>query len=482
MPDDQPAMNPLRILVVDDEDNIRLLLSMCLEAEGHAITATAGIDEALAAVSREAFDLIFLDVRLGMDNGLDFIPELLAQNPWTRLVVITAYASIETAVEAMKRGATDYLPKPFTPSQVQLVTQKVADRRRLEWKYEALQRALCAMDPEADFPTTSAGMRRVLETARRVAASNAPVLICGEAGTGKGRLARAIHAWSERAHGPFSVVSCLNADAQALDAELFGVTAEGAGRDRVESTGRVAFSEGGTLLLDEAAQSPPSLQPKLLRLVRDREYERLYNFRARKADVRIVATATNDLADAVRDRRLRPELLLALDVVRLEIPPLRQRPEDLRLLAKRYLVYFSRENHRHIIGFTADAFHALQQYAWPGNVRELRNLIERAVLLSSGDEISLEHFPPNLLGASSEYEVGDLVSLDKIEETHIRRVLASAGTIRGAASILGIDPSTLARKLRRFPKEPPAPVLEAGPETTPDAALQDRSNENQPAH
>jgi NtrC-family two-component system response regulator AlgB len=466
MSNDSPAITPLRILVIDDEDNIRMLLSMCLEADGHLVTAHGAIDPALAAVSREAFDLIFLDMRLGLDNGLDFIPQLIAQNPWTRLVVITAYASVESAVEAMKRGAADYLPKPFTPAQVQMVTQKVAERRRLEWKFEALREALGGMDAEADFPTGSAVMRRMLETARQVAASSAPVLICGEVGTGKGRLARAIHAWSGRAEAPFGIASCQCTEAEALDAELFGVTAEN-DAGRVEVPGRVAFSDTGTLLLDEVGGTPPSLQPKLLRLLRDKEYERLYDFRPRKADVRIVATVSNDLNDAVQQRRLRPELLLALDVVRLEIPPLRQRPEDLRLLAKRYLALFSRENHRHVSGFTQDAFHAMQQYAWPGNVRELRNLIERAVLLCRGEEIGLEHFPPNLLPTIAQYEVGDLVALEKIEEAHIRCVLASAGTLRGAATILGIDPSTLTRKLRRFSKDPLAEPRDAPPQGGP---------------
>jgi len=479
MADEQPAIASLRVLVVDDEDNIRIVLSMCLEADGHHVTSHAGIDEALAAVSREAFDLIFLDLRLGLDNGLDFIPQLIAQNPWTRLVVITAYASVETAVEAMKRGASDYLPKPFTPAQVQMVTQKVAERRRLEWQFESLQQALGNMDPEADFPTTSAAVRRVLETARQVATSNAPVLITGEVGTGKGRLARAIHAWSAKSDGPFAVVSCETTDADALDADLFGVAGEGAGGERVDVPGRVAFCEGGTLLLEEVGQSPPSLQPKLLRLLRDKEYERVYDFRPRRADVRIVATASNDLQEAIRTRRLRPELLLALDVVRLEMPPLRNRPEDLRLLAKRYLAFFARENHRRIGGFTIDAMHALQQYAWPGNARELRNLVERAVLLCDGEEVALKHFPPDLLNSISEYEVGDLVSLETIEEAHIRRVLSSAGTLRGAASILGIDPSTLARRLRRFDKDLP-PVATAS--NVPDDSVQDRRNENQPAH
>lgn len=448
MAEAHPGEVSLRILVVDDEENIRVTLAMCLEAEGHTAATCAGIEEALEQISRQVFDLVFLDVRLGVHNGLDYISCLLNDYPWTKIVVITAYASVATAVRAMKLGATDYLPKPFTPAQVQLVTQKVAERRRLELKVEALQAALGAMDPEANLPTENAQMRKAIELARQVAPSNATVLLCGEIGTGKGRLARAIHAWSPRAHAPFASVSCETAAADELDAELFGLTKRDVSPP-IDVPGRVELCKGGTIVLHDVAQTPPSLQPKILRLLTDKEYERYEDFKPRTADVRIIGATSQDPDDAVKRKRLRPELLLMLDVVRIDLPPLRNRPEDIRMLAKRYLAYFSRENHRSIGGFTTDAMNALRKYPWPGNTRELRNLIERAVILCQTDEIGVKHFPPNLLSCATNYGIGDLVPLDTIEDLHIQRVLDSTGSIKGAATVLGIGISTMVRWMKR---------------------------------
>ena len=199
MPEIRLDSKSLRILVIDDEEHIRFALTMCLETDGHKVAAAGTIDEALDQTARQAFDLIFLDVRLGTQNGLDYIHDILVENPWARIIVITAYASIDTAVEAMKRGATDYLPKPFEPAALTLLTQKVAERRLLERKFDALQKTLGSMDAEADFPTSSPIYRESIEFAHRVATANSPILIRGESGTGRGRLARAIHEWSSRA-------------------------------------------------------------------------------------------------------------------------------------------------------------------------------------------------------------------------------------------------------------------------------------------
>jgi NtrC-family two-component system response regulator AlgB len=438
----------LRVLIVDDEENIRLTLSLCLEADGHHVSTAGTVQCALVEVSQRAFDLIFLDLRLGMDNGLDLIPLLLAENPWTKIVIITAYASVETAVEAMKRGASDYLPKPFTPAQVQLVTEKVAERRRLEAKVESLQQAL-GRDPEADFPCASASMRRTLEIAKRVAASSATLLLRGEVGVGKGRLARAIHAWSGRSAGPYGSMSCHGIPVDALEVELFGLSAQDAPNAPPARRGRVAFCEGGTLVLHEIGDLPLALQPKLLRLLHDKEYERVNDLTCRKADVRVIATTSIDLHEAARLGRFRPDLLLAVDVVTIEIPPLRDRPGDVQLLAERFLAHFARESGRIVTGFTPDAMDALKKHSYGGNVRELRNLVERAVLLCDHDQIALEHLPPNLLNAEA-YRVGDLVSLEKISDLHIRRVLASTRNFEAAAQVLGINSITLWRRRKRY--------------------------------
>ena len=438
----------LRVLIVDDEENIRLTLSLCLEADEHHVTAVGTVQAALVEVSRRAFDLIFLDLRLGVDNGMDLIPRLLAENPWAKIVVITAYASVETAVEAMKRGATDYLPKPFTPAQVQLVTRDLAERRQMEQKLESLQ-SMLGDDPDADMPTTTTSMRQAVELARRVAKSNAPLLIQGEVGTGKDRMARAIHAWSGRSPSAFAAVCCRGLTAEALELELFGLSSQDVPSAPAAHRGRAAFCDGGTLVLHEIGDVPPALQPKLLRFVRDREYERVNDVTSRKADVRVIGTTTTDLADAARRGTFRPELLLAVDVVSIGIPALRSRPDDIELLADRYLAFYARVNRRPVIGFTADAIDALKRHSYPGNLRELRNLVERAVLLCDDERIGLRHLPSNLLNSEG-YAVGDLVSLEKISDLHIARVLASTRSYEAAASVLGINSITLWRRRKRY--------------------------------
>jgi NtrC-family two-component system response regulator AlgB len=445
-----PSNRSLRILVVDDELNIRTQLSLFLEAEGHHVVARGSIHEALVEASWQAFDLVFLDLRLGMDNGLDFIPRLIAESPWAKVVVITAYASIDTAVESMKRGAADYLPKPFSPAQVRLVTQKVAERRLLERQVEALQLALGGIDPEADLPTANPTMAMALELAKQVANSQATILIRGEIGTGKGRLARAIHAWSNRKDAPFATALCQTTTTDVLEAEIFGLSMKDRPDSLIESPGWVEFCDGGTLHLEEIGETPPSLQPKLLRLLRDREYERFNDFKMRQTNVRVVATTSIDLENAAQRGRFRQDLLLALDVIKIDLPPLRQRVEDIRLLATRYLAHFGRDSHRTIGGFTAPAMDALEKHAWPGNVRELRNVIERAVLICKGSEIGLEHLPPNLLNTPCSYAIGDLVPLEVIQDLHIRKVASSTSTIASAATILGVHRGTVVRRMRRF--------------------------------
>ena len=449
MPDSQQSIAPLRILVIDDESNIRIQLSLCLEAAGHHVVGHGNIHDALAEASWQVFDLVFLDLRLGTDNGLDFISRLLAENPWARVVVITAYASVDTAVEAMKRGASDYLAKPFTPAQVDFVTRKVAERRMLERRVEALQVALGDMDPEADLASASPAMERTLDLARRAATSQAMVLIRGEPGTGKGRLARAIHGWSKRSDAPFATVHCQAAAPDVLEMELFGLSPKEQRESPRESPGWIHFCDGGTLLLEEVGDLPQSLQPKLLRLLRDKEYERFNEFKPRPANVRFVATTSVDLRNEVEHRRFLPDLHLALEVIHIDIPPLRQRPEDIQMLGNRYLTYFSRENHRTIAGFNPRAWDVLSKYAWPGNVRELRNVVERAVIMCKSDFIELEHLPPNLLTAPTAYSIGDLVPMETVQELHIRGVVASTRSIRSAAAVLGIHPDTIVRRLKR---------------------------------
>lgn len=441
-----PAMN---ILIVDDELNIRKTLSICLETDGHITVAVSNYQDAIAENLHRSFDVAFIDLRLGADNGMDLIPALLADSPWLKIIVITAYASIDSAVEAIRRGATDYIPKPFTPAQVKLAVNKVAEIRSLQQKIEVLQSDLNRISPEIDMSTTSPAMQRSIELARQVAQTDAIVLLTGENGTGKSVLARAIHIWSNRADKPFAEISCPSLSPDLLESELFG-HARGAFTGAVrEYSGRISYCEGGTLLLDEVGDLPLSVQPKLLRFIQEREFERLGDHITRKADVRLIAATNMDLEEAVRRHSFREDLFYRLSVIHIEIPPLRERPDDIVNLAERLILFFGRCNHRSAQCFTEEAMQHLRRYSWPGNVRELRNVIERASILCKSDLVGTEYLPEKLLMGEDRVNQ-DGLSLEKVEEMHIRRVLASSKSLQDAAGILGIDQATLWRHRKQY--------------------------------
>jgi two-component system, NtrC family, response regulator AlgB len=438
----------LNVLVVDDEMNIRKALAACLEAEGHRVVCASNADDAAQVADRRSFDLAFVDLFLGKDSALDLIPRLLTASPWMKIVVITAYASVDTAVESMKRGATDYLPKPFTPSQVNLVVNKVAELRALEQKVAGLQEAAGQSGP-VDLSSSSPAMQRAVSLARQVAGSDVTVVIRGESGTGKGVLARAIHSWSARAEKPFAVVACPALSAELLESELFGHVKgafTGAVRD---NPGRIAMSEGGTLFLDEIGDLPPRLQPKLLRFLQDRQFERVGDHTTRTADVRVITATNVDLEAAVRAGQFREDLLYRIKVIQLDIPPMRERPEDATQMAQRLLVHFARQHRKPAARFSEAAGAALRAYAWPGNVREIRNVVERAAILCHGETVDVGHLMLEP-GRSSLPAVGDAVTLDRIEELHIRGVLSTTPSIEAAAQILGMDSVTLWRRRKKY--------------------------------
>lgn len=440
-----------RVLVVDDEPRIRNALTVCLEGDGYTVADASTANAALQAVRERRFDIVFLDLRLNTASGLDLLPELLKQQPHLKIIVITAYASIETAVEAMRRGATDYLPKPFEPAQVRMAAQKAAERSALERKVDVLEAQVRDALPEPLFESRSPAMQSVVETAHRAANSNATILLRGENGTGKGVLARAIHGWSPRHNEPFVTVHCPSLSGELLESELFG-HAKGAFTGAVETNpGRVAQAEGGTLFLDEVGDLPLTLQPKLLRFIQQKEYERVGDPNTRRADVRILAASNQDLEAAVEEGQFRQDLLYRINVIELTVPPLRERPEDILPMAEHFAEQFAAQYNRLIEGFTAAAEKALRRHAWPGNVRELRNAIERVVILASTPQITAEQLPFSKDHSERPpAKVGQLVPLDAVERAHIRRVIESTDTLDEAADVLGIDPATLWRKRKKY--------------------------------
>jgi NtrC-family two-component system response regulator AlgB len=448
------------VLVIDDEKNIRTTLTMCLEAIGCTVAAVATGEAALAAVARKRFDLAFLDLRLGEQDGLAVLPQLIAARPGLAIVVITAYATIDTAVAAIKLGAVDYLPKPFTPAQIRHVVEQIAARRAAEARVADLESLLADELPGIDVATQSPRMRTALELATRAAASDAPILLRGENGTGKSTLARLIHARSGRDGKPYITVSCPTLSEELLASELFGHTAgafTGAVRDQA---GRVEAAEGGTLLLDEIGEITPALQAKLLRFVQDKEFERVGETRTRHADVRVVAATNRDLEADVASGRFREDLLFRLNVIEINVPSLRDRVDDILLLARRFLAFFARAANRPAPALTAAAEQALVGYPWPGNIRELRNAMERAIILFPDRALDRDALPDRIarsdppaagggLGPAAPRLGGDF-TLDQIEREHIERVAARTTTLDDAAKILGIDASTLYRKRKKY--------------------------------
>ncbi|HET7289753.1 MAG TPA: sigma-54 dependent transcriptional regulator, partial [Thermodesulfobacteriota bacterium] len=336
----------LNILIVDDEANIRKTLTVCLESLGHSVTAVSNPQDSLSEAGRRVFDLAFVDLRLGTESGLDLIPALLASCPWLKIIVVTAYASIDTAVEAIRRGASDYIPKPFTPEHIEIVTNRIASVRGMERQIAALEEHLNKINPEITFESRHPEMQRAVELARRVAPTDAALLIKGPSGTGKTVLARAIHDWSRRSDKPFAVISCPTLSPELLESELFGHV-KGAFTGAVsDNPGRIAACEGGTLFLDEIGDLPLNIQPKLLRFLQEKEFERIGDHRTLRADVRIISATNTDLERVVKEGRFREDLYYRLNVIEITLPPLSERPDDVQELAERMLAFFGAQNHK----------------------------------------------------------------------------------------------------------------------------------------
>ncbi|HVT07972.1 MAG TPA: sigma-54 dependent transcriptional regulator [Polyangia bacterium] len=441
----------LRVLIVDDEKNIRSTLTVCLEGMGAEALAVGTGEAALAALARQPYDLALVDLALAGESGLDLLPKLLALEPGLAIVLITAYGTIETAVEAIRRGAWDYLAKPFTPAQIRHQVEKLRTERDLTKRVAELERRLAEEAPDVEITSRSPAMRGVLDMAARVAATDAPVLITGENGTGKSILARAIHRQSARAAKPFVVINCPTLSEELLASELFGHVKgafTGAIRDQA---GRVEVAEGGTLFLDEIGEIPPSLQSKLLRFLQEKDFERVGETRTRHGDVRIIAATNRDLDADVKAGRFREDLFYRLNVVAVRMPPLRERREDILPLARAFLATYTAAGpprHREI---SAAAARALEQHDWPGNVRELRNTIERIAILWPSAVIEPEALPGRVpRGTHRRPTVGGDFSIDEIEREHILSVLERVPKMEDAAALLGIDASTLWRKRKKY--------------------------------
>jgi two-component system, NtrC family, response regulator AlgB len=438
-----------RILIVDDEKNIRTGLATLFQSVGYETRVAASAREASLMLEDVPFDLVLTDYRMAEMNGLELLIEIKRRRPESLVILMTAYATVENAVAAMKAGAFDYVTKPFSLDQIQHIVERALQLQGLKAENRALRNAI---EEAPLLETHSTAMLRLLETARQAAASEATILLTGESGTGKNVVARQIHSWSPRHQRPFIVVNCTTLSEELLESELFGHVRgafTGAIKDK---PGRLEAADGGTVFLDEIADLSPALQTKFLRFVQEQAFERVGGDRTIHVDIRIIAASNRDLREEVAARRFREDLFYRLNVITLAVPPLRERREDIVPLAEWMLAAASVRNRRSSLSLAPESAAALQNYHWPGNVRELRNAIERAAALSRSDVITPDGLPDSIFQKSIEAPADSdhAPSLETVERAHITRVLAQSATLDEAAATLGINVTTLWRKRKRY--------------------------------
>jgi two-component system response regulator AtoC len=447
-----------RILIVDDDDSLRESLQLVLAAESYDVVAAEDGETALRLIAETPIDIVLSDLRMPGIDGLELIPQLSRRLPGATIILMSAYGTEDLAIEAMKRGAYDYIAKPFQPSEVLLTLRKAQERERLRRANQLLRRDVQRATGDRPIVATSAAMIELLEVMERAAAFKSTILLTGESGTGKEVLARAIHAQSPRRSQAFVAVNCGAIPETLLESELFG-HARGAftGADRARR-GLFVEAHDGTLFLDEIGELPLSLQVKLLRVLQEEEVLPVGESKPRSIDVRVIAATSRDLEADVAAGRFREDLFYRLNVVRLDVPPLRERPKDVPLLFDHFLAHFREVLGKPVQGIADDALAHLASYHWPGNVRELENLVERAVIFAAGDRITLRDLPESVVSPSNVAAGDDAApsfclkaARKSLEADLIRRALrATGGNRTHAAKLLDISHRALLYKIKEY--------------------------------
>jgi DNA-binding NtrC family response regulator len=445
------------ILIVEDEPKMLRLLELNLAEEGYTVRTAADAEAGLKLFREHRIDLVVTDLRLPGMNGLEFLEAVKRADSRVPVIVMTAYGTVETAVEAMKAGASDYILKPFSLEELRLLARKELDVRRLHEENRSLREALGRRYEFKNIIAHSPRMQEVLATVERVAPTNSTVLLGGESGVGKDMIARAIHEHSRRASGPFIKINCTAIPENLLESELFGYE-KGAFTGAVSAKpGKFELADKGTIFLDEIGDVPGSIQVKLLRVLQDREFERLGGTRTLKVDVRVVAATNQDLRAALEEGTFREDLYYRLNVVPINIPPLRERREDIPYLVDYFIERFARESGKPIRGITPAALKMLMEFHWPGNVREVENIIERGVALSAGDmldvhDVRLDLSPARGVPAfTGSVFPPEGVTLEQFEDGIIQEALRrSNGNKSQAARMLGISRNALRYRLAKI--------------------------------
>jgi len=432
-----------KVLVVDDEKNILNTIGICLESIGIDATLCAKPQDVLHLLQENIFDIAFIDLKMSPMDGIEILSEIKQYSPNTTVIIMTAHGSVDTAIVAIKKGAHDYLQKPFDFEELKLFTQKVLAHHQLVHEVVELREELASMQGSGEIITRNRAMIEQLDIAARVAESTISILVEGESGTGKELVAHYIHQKSNRADKPFVKVNCAAIPEQLLESELFGHVRgafTGALKDR---QGRFEMADSGTIFLDEIGELSSSIQSKLLRVLQTKDFERVGENVTRKVDVRVISATNRNLDEALKEGIFREDLFYRLNGVRIKLPPLRERPEDIPLLIHHFLKKFSKDRD---IKISPEADIVLRSYRWSGNVRELENVIERAALLAANGVIEPVHLPEEISYSTSP----NALSLEEVEKLQIKKILQIAKDYDEAARILGVDRKTLLNKRKKF--------------------------------
>ena len=446
--------DPATLLIADDDPGLRQSLERTLTREGYRVILASDGNAALERLQAGGVDLVLTDLKMPGLSGIELLRAVKAIASEVDVILLTAFGTVEEAVKAMKEGAYDFLTKPFQRAQLLRLIRQALERRDLIQQNRALQQRLDDLLQQGAVIGSSPAFRRMMTLLEQVAGSSATVLVQGESGTGKELVARTIHARSARSRGPLVAVNCAALPETLLESELFGYEKGAFTGAAGRKEGRFELANGGTLFLDEVSDLSVVTQPKILRVLQEGEFERLGGTKTLRVDVRIVAATNQGLAQMVREKRFREDLYYRLNVITMTVPPLRERSEDIRVLAQHFLRVYAAKNNRRLEGFTDDAIRRLEAYAWPGNVRELENVIERGVVLTQGALMDMTDLPPEIAGATPLPEgvlsirIG--TPLAEVEARLLEETLrATKGNKTLTAKLLGIDPTTVLRKLKR---------------------------------